>query len=133
MSHIHDLIISAKGAFNVAKAVNASKPEGVAIQMQSGLVLIGRTRLIANGNAAEDALRDVRDSIPTGKGKMSSDFIIAAVAIVTESRTLKLTKGTLNALQRYPEIAKDAQIYVSSAKYDGPYPPPISLLISLPR
>lgn len=124
MTHIHDLIIRAKEAFDVAKAMDASRPEGVAIQMQSGLVLIGRTLLIANGNAAEDALRSVRDSIPTGKGKMSPHFVIAAVAIVNDSRALNPTKGTFKALKNYPEVAADAQMYISSAK-DKDSPPTI--------
>lgn len=122
MTHIHDLIIRAKEAFHVAKAMDASRPEGVAIQMQSGIVLTGRTRPVVNGNAAGDALRDVRDSIPTGKGKMSPHFVIAAVAIVTDARTLKPTKGTLKELENYPEVAADAQMYISSAK-DKDSPP----------
>ncbi len=122
MIHIQDLIIRAKEAFDVANAMDASRPEGVAIQMQSGIVLIGRTRPIADGNAAEDALRGVRDSIPTGKGKMSPHFVIAAVVIVNDSRVLKPTKGTFKALKNYPEVAADAQMYISSAKDNAPPP-----------
>ena len=129
MTQIHDLLVRAKEAFDIAAAIETVKPCGVAIRMKSGLILTGYGRSIAEGDAAKDALRSAILCFPTDDKVAPSildNYTIAAVAVVNASGKISATGHTMKVLRRYNAVAEDAYVYMASPQTDGTYSPSVS-------
>lgn len=128
MTELQKLVVRAKESFDIAAAMDAFKPEGIAVQMKSGLILTGYTQPFADGNAAKDALRSVIPCFPTEDNpqrKVLDHFTIASVVLVTGTRGAKVSDSILRVFRGYPAFTNDAQLYVASPKSTGLSPPPI--------
>lgn len=85
MTQIHDLAYLAKQAFDVSVAMDFRRPEGLAIQMKSGLILTGYSH--SYFNAANDALRGLKQAYNNTQPRILDDFTVAAAVVFVAEKT----------------------------------------------
>lgn len=135
MTDIQRLANLAKQSFNLSVAVEAFRPEGVAILMKSGLIVTGHS--YERVNAANDALRSLKAVYNSRQPESLDDFTIMVAVVIVEPKTrkqkvyFKPSNILIDTLQKALPVEENAMLYVASSQSEAP--PPIQTSIKLAR
>jgi hypothetical protein len=136
MTEIQRLANLAKQSFNLSVAVEAFRPEGVAILMKSGLILSGHS--YERVNAANDALRSLKEVYNSRQPESLDDFTIMTAVVIVEPKTrkqkefFKPSNILITTLQKALPVDENAMLYVASSQ-SMYVSPPIQTSIKLAK